>query len=84
MLARMVARRPSNTDPDSWFQLAVRMDQNHIANEAFHLSTRTPSMPTSTACPRLVATPRPVPTVRATAATESRNRNEKGLEGDSK
>ena len=31
-------RRPSDMDPEAWFRLAVRMDQNCMADEAFHIS----------------------------------------------
>ena len=52
------------TDPKSWFRLAVRMDQNRAADEAFHSSTRTTPGPVSTACPGLVAIPKAAPTSR--------------------
>ena len=35
--AGMTYGRPSDTDPEAWFRLAVRMDQNHVADEAFHV-----------------------------------------------
>jgi len=37
-LAGMTYGRPSDTDPEAWFRLTVRMDQNHAADEAFHVS----------------------------------------------
>jgi len=37
-LAGMAFRRTSDTDPEGWFCLAVQMDQNHAADEAFHTS----------------------------------------------
>jgi len=48
-LAGMTYGRPSDTDPEAWFCLAVRMDQNHAADEAFHVSHRQPYVPTPTA-----------------------------------
>ena len=37
-LAGMAFRRRSDTDPEAWFRLAVRIDQNRAADEAFHIS----------------------------------------------
>jgi len=37
-LAGIAFRRPSDTDPEAWFRLAVWIDQNHAADEAFHVS----------------------------------------------
>jgi len=37
-LAGMTHGRPSDTDPEAWFHLAVRMDQNRAADEVFHVS----------------------------------------------
>jgi len=37
-LVGMTYRRPSDTDLEAWFRLAVRMDQNCEADEAFHIS----------------------------------------------
>ena len=37
-LVGMTYRRPSDTDLEAWFHLAVRMDQNRAADEAFHIS----------------------------------------------
>ena len=37
-LAGMTYGRPSDMDPEAWFRLAVWMDQNHAADEAFHVS----------------------------------------------
>jgi len=61
-LAGMAAGRPSDTDPQSWFRLAVRMDQNCAADEAFHSSTRTAPGPLSTARPGIITIPKAVPT----------------------
>ena len=44
-IAGMAAGRPLDTDPNAWYQLAVQMDQNRAADEAFQASNR----PTSTA-----------------------------------
>jgi hypothetical protein len=59
-LAGMAAGRPSDTDPKTWFRLAVQMDQNRAADEAFHTSYRQTSLPTSTT--RLPTPLRSVPT----------------------
>ena len=45
-LAGMAFGRPSDTDPESWFRLAVQMDQNRAADEAFHTSYRQLHVPT--------------------------------------
>ena len=48
-LASMSTGRPADTDPEAWYHLAVRMDQNRAADEAFHASLRgPPSIPMST------------------------------------
>ena len=46
-LAGMAAGRPSDTDSKAWFHLAVQMDQNRAADEAFHTSYRQTNPPTS-------------------------------------
>ena len=48
-LAGMTCGRPSDTDPEAWFRLAVQMDQNHAADEAFHISHQQPYVPTPAA-----------------------------------
>jgi len=48
-LAGMTYGRPSDTDLEAWFRLAVRMDQNRVADEVFHISHRQPYVPTPTA-----------------------------------
>ena len=35
-LTGMPIGRPSNRDPEAWFCLAVQMDQNQAADDAFH------------------------------------------------
>jgi len=35
-LAGMPIGRPSDRDPEAWFHLAVQMDQNQAADDAFH------------------------------------------------
>ena len=40
-LAGMPIGRPSDTDPEAWFRLAVQMDQNQAADDAFHGHTLT-------------------------------------------
>ena len=37
-LVGMTYGRPSDTDPEAWFHLTVRMDQNRTADKAFHIS----------------------------------------------
>jgi len=44
-LAGMTYGRPSDTDPEAWFCLAVRMDQNRATDEAFHTSHQQPNLP---------------------------------------
>ena len=49
-LAVMATGRPSDTDPNAWYQLAVQMDQNRAMDEAFQASNEpasTTSDPTS-------------------------------------
>jgi len=48
-LAGMAFGRPSDTDSEGWFHLAVQMDQNRAADEAFHVSHYQPYIPTPTA-----------------------------------
>jgi len=43
-LAGMTCGRPSDTDPEAWFRLSVRMDQNHAVDEAFHTSHQQPNL----------------------------------------
>jgi len=45
-LAGMTYGRPADMDPEAWFCLAVRMDQNRAADEAFHTSHRQSNLPT--------------------------------------
>jgi len=60
----MTYGRPSDTDLEAWFRLAVRMDQNRVADEAFHVSHRQPYVLTpATSCP--LAMSRPIPTAPA-------------------
>jgi len=63
-LAGMTYGRPSDTDPEAWFCLAVWMDQNRAVDEAFHVSHRQPYVPTPAAS-RPLAMSRPVPTAPA-------------------
>jgi hypothetical protein len=39
--------RPGDTDFNSWFKAARRLDLNHLANEAFHLASRRPPTPSA-------------------------------------
>jgi len=69
-LGGMTYGRPSDTDPEAWFRLAVWMDQNRAADEAFHVSHRQPYVPTPVAS-RPLAMSRPVPTAPATRFAHS-------------
>ena len=61
----MATGRPSDTDAEGWFEMAVQLDQNRAADEAFQASHR--SGPTSNvhSAPRpgIVALARPTPTL---------------------
>src|SRR5438445_5332578 len=46
----MATGRPSDTKLEAWFHLAVQMDQNRTADEAFHTSYQQTHPPTSTTC----------------------------------
>jgi len=63
-LAGMTYGRPSDMDPEAWFRLAVRMDQNRAADEAFHVSHRQPYVLTP-AVSRPLAMSQPVPNTPA-------------------
>jgi len=63
-LAGMASGRPSDTDPEAWFRLAVVMDQNRAADEAFQASYRQPPGPVISGVSRLPAPPRPPPPTR--------------------
>jgi len=63
-LTGMTYGRPSDTDPEAWFHLAVQMDQNRAADETFHVSHRQPYVPTPVASHHL-AISRPIPTAPA-------------------
>jgi hypothetical protein len=60
-LAGMATGRPSDMDPENWFRLAVRMDQNRAADEAFHSSTKAAPGLTPTARPGLITIPKAAP-----------------------
>jgi len=48
-IATMPYGRPADTDPDAWYRVARRIDQAHLANEAFQsMSRSTPSGPAKT------------------------------------
>jgi len=63
-LAGMAFGRPSDTNLEGWFHLAVQMDQNRAADEAFHVSHRQPYIPTP-AVNRPLAISRPAPAAPA-------------------
>jgi len=60
-LAGMASGRPSDTDPETWFSLAVQMDQNRAADEAFQASHRTTSAPAPAARSYASVLNRPIP-----------------------
>jgi len=53
----MTYGRPADTDPEAWFRLAVRMDQNRAADEAFHTSHRQSNL-TTPGISRILMAPR--------------------------
>ena len=62
----MTQGRPTDVDLDSWYDLAVQIDQNRAADKAFMASYRSPPMfgnPQTQAAPRggMVTVPRPPP-----------------------
>jgi len=57
-LVGMTYGRPTDTDPEAWFRLAIRMDQNRAADEAFHTSHRQSNLPTP-GISRIPMAPRP-------------------------
>ncbi len=53
-LAAMPSGRPSDSDPEAWFRLAVQLDQNQAADEAFYGQVPTlasPPPPTAPSTP---------------------------------
>ncbi len=52
-LAGMATGRPSDMDPNAWFHLAVRMDQNCAADEAFQASHKPAYVPLNLKTPSL-------------------------------
>jgi hypothetical protein len=63
-LAGMASGRPSDTDPEAWFKLAVLMDQNRAADEAFQASYRQTFSTASAAPTRSSVFPRTLPAPR--------------------
>jgi len=41
-IGAMATGRPSNTNPEGWYSLAVQLDQNQATDEAFQASYRSP------------------------------------------
>jgi len=60
----MAFGRPSDTDLEGWFRLAVQMDQNRAVDEAFHVSHQQPYVLTP-AVNHPLAISRPVPAATA-------------------
>lgn len=70
-LASMATGRPADTNPEAWFNLAVRMDQNRAVDEAFQASHRQSSASTSAMVPRTSVFSRPAPAVPPTRFAHS-------------
>jgi len=49
-LAGMPIGRPSDRDPEAWFHLAVQMDQNQAADDAFHSQVLTTAFTAAPPC----------------------------------
>jgi len=60
-LAGMTSGRPSDTDPEAWFRLAVQMDQNRAADEAFYAPQRSAAPALTSSRPGLLYAPKPPP-----------------------
>ena len=52
-IAIMPYGRPANNDPNMWYRAAQRIDQVHLANEAFQFMSRSTSALTKTASAQL-------------------------------
>jgi hypothetical protein len=46
-VATMASGRPSDTNPEKWYEMARTVDENRATNEAFQSAYRTPTVPTS-------------------------------------
>jgi hypothetical protein len=57
-LAGMASGRPSDMDPEAWFRLAVQMDQNRAADEAFQASYRQATTASTAPATRMSVFPR--------------------------
>jgi len=63
----MTTGRPSDTDPEAWFLLAVQMDQNRAADQAFYTPQWTAApAPISSRLGLLSQPPPAIPTARIT------------------
>ena len=68
-LAGMTTGRPSDTDPEAWFRLAVQMDQNRAADQAFYSPQRTVAPAPAPSRPGPLSRPPPaLPPARITPA----------------
>jgi len=77
-IAELGSDRPSDSDPEKWYAMARRLDQNRLANEAFQASNGRPQTVTTTPTaarsvfpralvqPQLRPTPAPTPMSRPT------------------
>jgi len=68
-LAGMTTGRPSDTDPEAWFRLAVQMDQNRAADQAFYAPQRAIAPTSTSSRPGLLS--RPPPAIPATRVTHA-------------
>ena len=60
-IATMFYERPANTNPDTWYRAAWRIDQVHLTNEAFQSVSRSAL---STSLKTISAQPPPLPMAR--------------------
>ena len=67
-IATMPYGRPADTDPDTWYRAARRIDQAHLANEAFQSVSRSAPLKTVSARPSPLSVARlpPVPPLSVT------------------
>ena len=66
-LAGMTTGRPSDTDPEAWFHLAVQMDQNRAADQAFYTPQRIAAPAPTHSRPGLLTRPPPATPAARTA-----------------
>src|SRR6266700_8299696 len=62
----MTSRRPSDTNPEAWYILAVQMDQNRAADEVFYVPQQSAPPALTFHRPRLLSTRKPSSAIRPT------------------